>query len=143
MMCGEGGLKRLTRYYLAAWAQLRFHDSEIRMAPLEVFWARPTGRRPRGRPRTYWGDYISHLALERLRIPQDELENVAGERDVWTTLLACCRNPTPDKQQKIDDGFCVCLFFQDLSFQLPFHLPICPSLCHLLRIVFNFVARRE
>ena len=38
--------------------------------PLEVFRARPTGRRPRGRPRTRWRDYISLLAWERLGIPQ-------------------------------------------------------------------------
>ena len=29
--------------------------------PGEVFWACPSGRRPRGRPRTHWGDYISRL----------------------------------------------------------------------------------
>jgi len=46
--------------------------------PLEVLLARPTGRRPRVRTRTLWRDYISHLAWERLRIPQEELE-----RDGW------------------------------------------------------------
>ncbi|TWW67388.1 hypothetical protein D4764_02G0004290 [Takifugu flavidus] len=30
--------------------------------PLEVFRTGPTGRRPRGRPRTRWRDYISRLA---------------------------------------------------------------------------------
>ena len=55
--------------------------------PLELFWARPTGRRPRGRPRTRWRDYMSHLALEHPRIPQGVLEIFAGERDVWSTLL--------------------------------------------------------
>ena len=34
--------------------------------PGEVFRARPTGRRPRGRPRTRWRDYVSWLAWERL-----------------------------------------------------------------------------
>ena len=47
------------------------------MLPLEVFRAHPTGRRPRGRPRTRWRDYISLLAWERLGIPQEELESVA------------------------------------------------------------------
>ncbi|KAK0145233.1 Craniofacial development protein 2 [Merluccius polli] len=41
--------------------------------PGEVFRARPTGRRPRGRPRTRWRDYVSRLAWERLGIPQEEL----------------------------------------------------------------------
>jgi len=37
--------------------------------------------------RTLWRDYISRLACERLGIPQNELENVAGEREVWVNLL--------------------------------------------------------
>ncbi|XP_035490334.1 retinol-binding protein 1.1 isoform X2 [Scophthalmus maximus] len=35
----------------------------------EVYWACPTGRRPRGRPKTRWRDYLSRLAWKRLRIP--------------------------------------------------------------------------
>ena len=62
-------------------SQLRWFGHLIRMPPgrlpLEVFQARPTGRRPRGRPRTRWRDYISLLAWERLGIPQEELESVA------------------------------------------------------------------
>ncbi|TWW73168.1 hypothetical protein D4764_15G0005620 [Takifugu flavidus] len=49
----------------------------------KVFWTCPTGRRPRGRPRTKWRDYISHLASERLGVPPEELMEVAGERAVW------------------------------------------------------------
>ncbi|TWW68540.1 hypothetical protein D4764_19G0003380 [Takifugu flavidus] len=39
--------------------------------PLEVFWTHPTGRRPRGRPRTRtrWRDHISRLAWEQLGAP--------------------------------------------------------------------------
>ncbi|KAK0132083.1 hypothetical protein N1851_024332 [Merluccius polli] len=55
--------------------------------PGEVFRARPTGRRPRGRPRTRWRDYVSRLARKRLGIPQEELDEVAGEREVWASLL--------------------------------------------------------
>ncbi|KAK0132400.1 Craniofacial development protein 2 [Merluccius polli] len=43
--------------------------------------------RPRGRPRTRWRDYVSWLAWERLGIPQEELDEVAGEREVWASLL--------------------------------------------------------
>lgn len=43
---------------------------------------RQPGKRHRGGPRTRWSDYISHLIWELLRIPQEELGNVAGERDV-------------------------------------------------------------
>ncbi|KAK0141016.1 Thimet oligopeptidase [Merluccius polli] len=45
--------------------------------PGEVFRARPTGRRPRGRPRTRWRDYVSRLAWERLGIPQEELAELS------------------------------------------------------------------
>uniref|UniRef100_A0A674PNH7 Reverse transcriptase domain-containing protein n=1 Tax=Takifugu rubripes TaxID=31033 RepID=A0A674PNH7_TAKRU len=55
--------------------------------PGEVFRACPSGRRPPGRPRTRWRDYVSRLAWERLGIPPDELEEVAGEREVWASLL--------------------------------------------------------
>ncbi|KAI3373866.1 hypothetical protein L3Q82_021979 [Scortum barcoo] len=44
----------------------------------EVFQACPTGRRPSGRPRTRWRDYVSRLAWERLGIPPEELEEVSG-----------------------------------------------------------------
>jgi len=80
-------------------SQLRWFGHLIRMPPgrlpLEVFQARPTGRRPRGRPRTRWRDYISWLACERLGIPQNELGNVAGERKVWVSLLGLLP-PRPD-----------------------------------------------
>ncbi|KAK3537233.1 hypothetical protein QTP70_003994 [Hemibagrus guttatus] len=55
--------------------------------PGEVFRACPLGKRPRGRPRTRWGDYVSRLAWERLGGPPEELEEVSGEREVWASLL--------------------------------------------------------
>ncbi|TWW77426.1 hypothetical protein D4764_12G0008160 [Takifugu flavidus] len=55
--------------------------------PGEVFGACPSGRRPPGRPRTRWRDFVSRLVWERLGIPPDELEEVAGEREVWASLL--------------------------------------------------------
>ena len=72
-------------------SQLRWFGHLVRMPPGrlpgEVFRARPSGRRPRGRPRTRWRDYISRLAWERLGIPPEELVEVAGERTVWASLL--------------------------------------------------------
>ncbi|KAK3574348.1 hypothetical protein QTP86_005151 [Hemibagrus guttatus] len=55
--------------------------------PGEVFRACPTGKRPRGRPRTGWRDCVSQLAWERLGVPPEELEKVSGEREVWASLL--------------------------------------------------------
>lgn len=56
--------------------------------PLEVFQARPTGKRPQGRPRTRRRDWISHLAWESPGIPQKNLESVVRKRDIWNTLLS-------------------------------------------------------
>ncbi|KAJ7991217.1 hypothetical protein DPEC_G00295030 [Dallia pectoralis] len=80
-------------------SQLRWFGHLVRMPPgrlpREVFQARPAGRRPRGRPRTRWRDYISTLAWERLGIPQSELANVTREREVWGPLLELLP-PRPD-----------------------------------------------
>ncbi|KAI3360279.1 hypothetical protein L3Q82_014587 [Scortum barcoo] len=63
-------------------SQLRWPGHLFRMPPgrlpREVFQACPTGRRPRGRPRTRWRDYVSRLAWERLGVPPEELEEVSG-----------------------------------------------------------------
>ncbi|KAK3521504.1 hypothetical protein QTP70_007969 [Hemibagrus guttatus] len=65
--------------------QLRWLGHLFRMPPGrlpgEVFQACPTGKRPRGRPRTRWRDSVSRLAWERLRVPPEELEEVSGERE--------------------------------------------------------------
>ncbi|KAK0133573.1 putative uncharacterized transposon-derived protein F52C9.6 [Merluccius polli] len=74
-------------------SQMRWLGHLVRMPPGrlpgEVFRARPTCRRLRGRPRTCWRDYVSRLAWERLGIPQEELDEVAGKREVWAS-------PRPD-----------------------------------------------
>nr|XP_049577496.1 glycine receptor subunit alpha-3 isoform X1 [Syngnathus scovelli] len=80
-------------------SQMRWLGHLIRMPPGrlpgEVFRACPAGRRPRGRPRTRWRDYVSQLAWEHLGIPRDELDEVAGEREVWESLLKLLP-PRPD-----------------------------------------------
>ncbi|TWW61038.1 Transposable element [Takifugu flavidus] len=80
------------------WAKIPATDhmnSNSGRLPGEVFRACPSGRRPPGRPRTRWRDYVSRLAWERLGIPPDELEEVAGEREVWASLLRLMP-PQPD-----------------------------------------------
>ncbi|KAK3538499.1 hypothetical protein QTP86_006187 [Hemibagrus guttatus] len=71
--------------------QLRWLGHLFRMPPGrlpgEVFRACPTRKRPRGRPRTRWRDYVFRLAWERLGVPPEELEEVAREREVWASLL--------------------------------------------------------
>uniref|UniRef100_A0AAQ4R3P6 Reverse transcriptase domain-containing protein n=1 Tax=Gasterosteus aculeatus aculeatus TaxID=481459 RepID=A0AAQ4R3P6_GASAC len=72
-------------------SQLRWFGHLVRMPPgrlpREVFQARPAGKRPRGRPRTRWRDYISALAWEHLGIPHSELVDVDREREDWGPLL--------------------------------------------------------
>ncbi|KAK3528884.1 hypothetical protein QTP70_012076 [Hemibagrus guttatus] len=68
------------------WLGHLFHMPPGRL-PGEVFRACPTGKRPRGRPRTRWRDYASRLAWECLGVPLEELEEVSGEREVWASLL--------------------------------------------------------
>ncbi|KAI3369821.1 hypothetical protein L3Q82_024647 [Scortum barcoo] len=64
-------------------SQLRWLGHLFRMPPgrlpREVFQACPTGRRPYGRPRTCWRDYVSRVAWEHLGVPPEELEEVSGE----------------------------------------------------------------
>ncbi|KAK3528905.1 hypothetical protein QTP70_012070 [Hemibagrus guttatus] len=65
--------------------QLRWLEHLFRMPPGrlpgEVFRACPTGKRPWGRPRTRWRDYVFRLAWECLGVPPEELEEVTGERE--------------------------------------------------------------
>ncbi|TWW67120.1 Adhesion G protein-coupled receptor G3 G-protein coupled receptor 97 [Takifugu flavidus] len=65
--------------------------------PGEVFRACPSGRRPPGRPRTRWRDYVSRLAWERLGIPPDELEE--AEKSVTN-----CRVNVPSSALQMSRG---------------------------------------
>ncbi|XP_061894160.1 solute carrier family 25 member 55a isoform X1 [Entelurus aequoreus] len=95
----RGELKVKTLLLHMERSQMRWFGHLVRRPPerlpREVFRARPTGRRPRGRPRTRWEDYVSRLAWERLGIPWEELDEVAGEREVWASLLRLLP-PRPD-----------------------------------------------
>lgn len=89
LQCMPGGRQRReprrARLVLRTWNITSWGVSSIwsgcllGTSPLEVFWARPTGRRPRSRLRTLWRYCISHLAWQRLRIPQEKLKSVGKE----------------------------------------------------------------
>ena len=53
----------------------------------QVLLARPTGKRPRGRPKTRWSDYISDLAWSRLGVEPAELPEITVDREVFRILL--------------------------------------------------------
>ncbi|KAI3375665.1 hypothetical protein L3Q82_003973 [Scortum barcoo] len=90
-------------------SQLRWLGHLFRMPPgclpREVFQACPTGRRPWGRPRTRWRDYVSRLAWERLGVPLEELEEVSGVREVWASLLRLLPPHDPVPDQAVEDGW--------------------------------------
>ena len=83
-------------------SQMRWLGHLVRIPPGrlpgEVFRARPTGRRPRGRPRTRWRDFVSRLTWERLGVLPEELEEVARDGDVRASLLKLLP-PRPDPQR--------------------------------------------
>ena len=64
----------------------------------------PIGRRPRGRLRTRWRDYVEDLSWSRLRIPAEHLSFVAEDRDAWRLQLALLppRPPKDKRVRKID-----------------------------------------
>ena len=98
-------------------SQLRWLRHLCRMPPgrlpQEVFLACPTGRRPQGRPRRRWGDYVAPLAWERIGILPEETEEVSREREVWV-----CSDSYPATRPRISgrrwmDGWAllVCYFY--------------------------------
>ena len=48
----------------------------------QVLLATPTGKQPRGRPRTRWCDYISDPAWSRLGVKPAKLSEITGNRQV-------------------------------------------------------------
>ena len=87
-------------------SQIRWLGHLVRMPPGvlpgEVFRARSTRRKPQGRPRTRWRDYVSRLAWECLGIPWEELEWLGRGKSGLPCLGCCPRNPIPDKRKKMD-----------------------------------------
>lgn len=85
--------------------------------PLEVLRAHPTRRSPCNGVRTHWKDYISHLVWEQLRIPQGQLGGVAGEGDVWNTLLILLPLPPDPPDPSIMDGRIECQWLVMFEYQ--------------------------
>lgn len=66
--------------------QLRWFGNLVRMPPWELFWDRPIGWRPLGRPRTQWRDNFPQMAWNHLQIPLIELVEIAHvthETPIW------------------------------------------------------------
>jgi exonuclease III len=80
-------------------SQLKWLGHLIRMPPerlvKQVYEAIPTGKRPRGRPRRRWKNYIYNVAEERLGLEKKEIENIARDREAWFQQLGKLQTPRP------------------------------------------------
>ena len=72
-------------------SQLRWYGHVTRMSQertaKKLLCSTPIGRRPRGRPRTRWRDYVEDLSRSRLGIPGEHLSFIAEDRDAWRLQL--------------------------------------------------------
>ena len=72
-------------------SQLRWFGNVSRMPqerlPKQALLAKANGRRPVGRPRTRWTDYIKDLGWNRLGLHPSEMMEVMEDREVWRLNL--------------------------------------------------------
>ena len=72
-------------------SQLRWFGLASRMPqerlPKQALHAKANGRRPVGRPRTRWTDYIEDLGWNRLGLHPSEMMEVMEDREVWRLNL--------------------------------------------------------
>ena len=72
-------------------SQLRWFGHVSRMPqerlPKQALHAKANGRRPVGRPRTRWTDYIEDLGWNRLGLRPSEMVEVMEDREVWRLNL--------------------------------------------------------
>ena len=89
-------------------SQLRWYGHVTQMSQertaKKLLCSTPIGRRPRGRPRTRWRDYVEDLSWSRLGIPAEHLSFVAEDRDAWRLQFELLppRPPKDKRVQKID-----------------------------------------
>jgi len=55
--------------------------------PKQAFFVKVKGKRPLGRPRTFWENYIEDFGWNRLALQPTEMLEVAADRDVWRLNL--------------------------------------------------------
>ena len=88
-------------------SQLRWYGHVTRMSQERtaktLLCSTPIDRRPRGRPRTRWRDYV-YLSCSRRGIPAEHLSFVAEDQDAWRIQLELLppRPPKDKRVQKID-----------------------------------------
>ena len=65
----------------------------------KIMQAIPNGKRPVGRPRTRWSNYITNLAWTRLGLTSSELAEVGEDREHFRELLELLP-PRPSEEDK-------------------------------------------
>ena len=90
-------------------SQLRWYGHVTRISQertaKKLLCSTPIGRRPRGRPRTRWQDYVEDLSWSRLGTPAEHLSFVAEDRDAWRIQLELLppRHPRKSGSRKLID----------------------------------------
>ena len=88
-------------------SQLRWYGHVTRMSQertaKKLLCSTPIDRRPRGRPRTRWRDYVEDLSWSRPGIPAEHLSFVAEDRNAWRLQLELLppRPPEDEWVQKL------------------------------------------
>ena len=69
--------------------------------PKQALLAKVNGKRPVGRPKTRWTNYIDDLGENRLRLHPSEMMEVNEDRKVWRLNSSLCpRNPHSDEKRR-------------------------------------------
>ena len=88
-------------------SQLRWYGRVTRMSQertaKKLLCSTPIGRRPRGRPRTRWRDYVEDLSWSRLGIPAEHLSFAAEDQDAWRIQLELLPPPRISGSRKLID----------------------------------------
>ena len=85
-------------------SQLRWYGHVTRMSKektaQKLLCSTPIGRRPRGRTRTRWRDYVEDRSWSHPGIPAEHLSFVAEDRDAWRLQLVMLP-PRPPKDNRV------------------------------------------
>jgi len=68
--------------------------------PKQALFAKVKGKRPVGRSRTYWEDYIEDIGWKCLRLQPSEMLKVMTDRVMCGDLILSCRSRHPHGHER-------------------------------------------